>query len=506
MERRGSSFLCSSFFFTVLSLSFLVVALYLAYTKAVVEFRSDSQILLYSDESLPLMYSVPASFDTPSRSTPRTWFTAVADFLEASYRNFGVRNGYLHDTFVRFSPVAIERMIEEYVDDEVPSIAASLPAILLKYQRKLSGMAVPSSVCATENCTEVFAFHNPITFEVGDIRYAQTVSEMKHLLATRQRPLLLTIPSPVTEYWIPCYDPRVNDTKSCQTQQPCPAFIKADSCGHLMMPAELPSSEYFQSTLPAGSVAGPAETLVVVGYTDDHVTLIGKPKIRVVKRSSGGFIVKRLNGNTIGFYEGSVSFMDNSAYCASDSDPRKWRAPLFKCMEKKKKVSLCSASKKTERRPKRPATILKCVNESLCNTSKLYALVQSPLNNSEHIVYDDESGYSFTRMYEFDSGDSEATMFEYSGLPYHRLGVAFRRVSKDEEDEAEENIGDLCSYWFLPYDVVDEMVMLSTTPFNRVHACSIDLKWRRDGYRMDKYAVLKSSSGKVSERIATKHV
>ena len=503
----GSAFLCSWFFFVLLSLCMMAVALFLAITKGVVRFRNDSQILLYSDESLPLIYSVAASFDTPGRNGVRSWFTCVADLLEASYRHFGETRHWLkNNTFVRFSPTAIQRMIEEYVDDDVPAVAASLPAILLKYGRKLSGMAVPAAACKSENCTEVFKFRNPVAFEVGEVRYAQTVSDMKHLLVSERRPLLLTMPSPVTEYWIPCYDPRVQNTKSCQNKQPCPAFIKGDTCGHVMVPSELPSSEYFQTKLPAGSVAGAAETLVVVGYTDDHVSLIGKPKIRVVKRSSGGFIVKRTGGNTIGFYEGSVSFTDNFGYCARDGDPRQWRAPLFKCMEKKGKAKNCSSVKKTERRPKRSSTILKCIDGTLCNTSKLYAMVQSPLNNSEHIVYEDESGYSYTKMYEFDNEDSAATMFEYSGVPYHMLGTAFRKSSKDDEEEAEEDTGELCNYWFLPYDVVDEMIMLSTTPLNRVHACSLDIKWERDSYRLDKHAELKSSSSTIRDRIATKHM
>lgn len=456
--------------------------------------------LMYSGEALPVFHSAPGHFDVPSRNATSSWSSTVADFLESSYRGFGIAAGLMNaSTFVRFSPVAVERMIEEYVDDAVPEIAASLPLILEKHPTKLARMAVPSSVCVTEKCTEVFKYSNAVQFAVGDVQYAQSVSDMKNLLFRSSRPLLLTMPMPMTEYWIPCYDVRVQDSPSCKAEQPCPSFINAKTCGHLIVPSELSSSEFYQTKSPASPIAGPAETMIVVGYTDDHVTLVGRHKARVVKRSSGGFIVRRSGGNTMGFYEGSVSFGDNAAYCAGATNPSGWRGPLFNCMQTTGILTSCLSVKRSDRRSSRSATLLECVNESLCDKNKVYAVAQSPLNNSEHIVYEDDTGFAFTRMYEADDNVSKATLFEFQGVPYHRLGSVFRKTGAPDKGSL---FPDLCNYWFLPYDVVDDMIMLSSTPLGRVHAVSMDIKWERSGFQMSNNDV-KASSRYVDNRVTT---
>lgn len=107
-------------------------------------------------------------------------------------------------------------------------------------------------------------------------------------------------------------------------------------------------------------------------------------------------------------------------------------------------------------------------------------------------------------MYELDADMSNATLFEYSGVPYHRLGTAFRRVGKDDDEE--EYMTDLCNYWFLPYDVIDEMIMLSSTPLNRVHTVAMDLTWDKGGYKPNKHRVIRDSTGTVASRLSTKHL
>ncbi|OHT11031.1 hypothetical protein TRFO_19421 [Tritrichomonas foetus] len=521
MINKNTHLWCIYSFMVIVSLVFMLLALHLTHVNNVISIKKDNSFIFLSEESLPLNYFVNTTYDSLLHSESTSWQNSIVDFLEFSFKKEFIKKNYLkQDQFVGFSPDGIVSQLKEFCEDKFPSIASSFISIIEKCP-KMKSMPFPLSKCKTRNCSEAIKNNNHFFFDIVSSKYALTTFDIKSLLYQAGKPILLSIPQPITELWIPCDDSFVSDSFSCRNNQPCPSFVNASSCGHSLFNSELPSAEYYQPKYPASAVTGNPLTFTVYGYSDDHVTLIGKNNLPIVKRSVGGFVVKKAGGNTIGFYDGSVSFQENAALCTRPNDPWSWRGPLFKCMQKKHNITKCPSVKKDLRKSKKSATILKCVDERYCNISNFYSLVQSPLNNLENIVYSSSNGMTTTLMYEWEPNKS-ATLIDYVGLPFQNLGIAFQKTlnigslelydeEKFDEDDYDNSIHEekenefkknsLCNFWFLPYDVVDEAIMLSSVPTNRVHAISTELKWEK----IEK-SKIKDFIYNVHQRLKTQHL
>ena len=433
------------------TMGLFALGMFYALKKGNITINSPDSFILVSDLSLPTSLSFSSEHDTPHQNYTNSWIGATIDFAESTYRSYGIRSDNLNsNSYMKFDGEFYERAIKEYYNEiKDDFVAATFPKILDTIN-DLRHAFLPKKYCSVYNCSNLAKViqQNPCVIEPIDYKWASSVSDIKQLLSEAEQPLLMSIPEPITKIYLPCSDHRVICSDNSH-QVTCPPHLKSyENCSFLTFPSIFPNAEFYKPESPAVQEFGNPITFLLYGWNDDFVNKIGNFKSKIIHPSVGGFLIKRsykLNGNALGYYDGSLLFQDNDLICGKPNNPQRW--------------------KKND--------ILKCINKSLCDTSYNYSIYVQ--ENGEPVIANDKFGMTSTKMCRY--VDGKCQLFDYDLVPYYNLDFAFNILNVT--DNTDPNI---CGYWFLPYDVVEQSDAGDWLR-KRVHAINFATKWSKSSFQ-----------------------
>ena len=485
--------------------------------------------LSFSEQSIPVSFSVSSSYKTPPfTNNSDTWSTSFASILEASYRYFGVQTNFIsHNQYVRFSPHSIKNAIQSYCSTSTSKLCTDLDNLVaadfpLVSQKKdlIPQLALPIDFCQDNTCTnsQIAAAGNPVNFEIINYKHAITTNDIKHLLYTEEKPLVLTIKKPYIAYEFNCSDHRVAGNKECNlpTNLENQSNIENESIiynnnntSYYITAATIPSAEYVLPKTPAKLILGEPETFLIYGYNDEHVSSFEMPADYPFKRSIGGFICKKsteLYGNQQTYLMGKEPRISNINSCMSNS-PLFWKgADVIFVDEFIRNNTINEKDFESYVNPYsednidlndfnvneddinttfyesiylQNPTILKCINSSICDPQYNYSIASF---ESKPLIIKEDNGFTFYYLFKWcETNITNSTMpelFKLDTISSLEINKVFQPITKI----AATTSG--CAYWFIPYDLIDEEMRLE---FNsEIHAISIDFEWKKESYACTK--------------------
>lgn len=462
---------CGLIIIAAVTMGLFALGMVYAFKRGNVTIYSPDSMILYSDQSLPASFYFSVEYDTPQQSINDEWISSTIDYIESTYRSFGIRSGYLNsDLYLKFDSNFYTKVLNFYckeIGNGCPPqkelfVASSFPKIFENVV-DLTHLFVHHKYCDSADCTDIskVILNNPLVLEYIDYNWAITVSDIKQLLSESEQPLLMTIPYPYIKYIIPCDDHRANCTSDSKIDEfsikkkifSCPNWIDSNKkCTYLSFPAELSNAEFYKPQFPALIDFGNPLTFLLYGWNDDFVTKASNSmsQLKTVQISRGGFIVKRplkQKGNSLNLYDGSLLFNENDKICGSPYDVQRWGKD----------------------------DILICINSSLCDTRYNYSLFVQ--ENGEHVINSDLYGISVTKMNRWNEKVNET--FDYDQIPYQNLDLAFKLAKNQNNRSFNSNI---CGYWFLPYDIIEQADSIVNSTAKKVHAINVAVKWTKGSY------------------------
>lgn len=448
---------CGLIIIATITIGLFAIGMIFAFKKANVTINLPESLILYTDQSLPTSYSFSMESDTPRQTILDTWIGATLDFLESTYRSYGIRSTFLErNTYLALNSDFYIKILQQYSDtiqniSYFGNLVASTFPKLFKLIPTLCSLFIYKEYCTSFNCSNIDEVikNNPIVLQPIDYIWALTVIDIKELITIAEQPLILTIPNPITRYIIPCNDHRANCTT--QTSFVCPESIAdKQNCTYLSFPSYLPNSEFY---LPEGEAISDFTqplTLLLYGWNDDFVTKVPNSASidNTIHISKGGFLVKQSQlqkGNALNYYDGSLLSKENVELCRSPSDSFEWK----------------------------DSDILICINESYCDPSFNYSIYTQ--ENGEHVVNLDFYGITTTKMYKWNKNTKE--LFDFDAVPYHYLDLAFKLFNESEVQSSKE----ICAYWFLPYDLIERLTSLPGFS-DQIHSIYFATRWLKSSY------------------------
>ncbi|KAH7818126.1 putative hect e3 ubiquitin [Monocercomonoides exilis] len=308
----------------------------------------------FSYDLQPFKWAVDMSIPHKDQAHRGTcWAQALVGSLEHSYRENGIKRGFLvKDEYVPFSVQAFGlEIVKECQKPENMKICEEVGAGPLRnttqggesawifYLPNLYTKLYPESLCAYKptvkeewdcpNLNESTKGTNPVRFTVRAMDTTYSVEDTKQLLLKKKEPLLISTALPSNVFYIPCNvgAKGENDaySKFCETttdRVPCPYYINKvrndDQC--LKMEEEdfiSPDGEW-TSFSPFVSVGG--HEMKIVGFNDEWVTHDGK---------KGGFILENswaTGSHSIAFWMQKRSAWNERMVCPNSMDFQNWFA------------------------------------------------------------------------------------------------------------------------------------------------------------------------------------
>lgn len=323
-----------------------------------------------------------------------------------------------------------------------------------EYFNKLPNMK--NSIATINECVSVkdCSNKNHLKLRFNDPSFARTVDDMKALLASKKRPLIMSVPEIYADYYIPCSDERVKDSKQCISKEiMCPSHITTSEtyCGLISSPTHLDGGQFFMPASPA--VARPEYPMVfnLVGYNNDFIPSGFPQQFSTLQLTKGAFIVKSLNGSgyghTLDYLRGRISYQEDREICKNPTDVNNWKP--------------CKNHECTE------DNYLQANNDSPFDSNYFYSLVADNSQHSIPISYEDETGLTTTVLYKINQKTGAVlNKFSTSAIPYWRLPEVFTKV-KDVKLNKD------CSYWAVPYSYVE--LALSIEDASQASTLAVDL-------------------------------
>ena len=454
MRRNESSFTLGIFVTTSFSIAIALVSLVASLLgRRVTPLEDDSS------SYVPTRFAVSWLYDTPAKlvnSSEKSWASAVTALLEAYYRHQGVATSLLGDSeYVKLSDRSLWEAAAVLCEDEEGLDGASAAEFLNIAPRALRSI-LPETSCPEGGACDITTLtqSNVMECEMKETHYATTVEDIKRLLYTYKRPLVLSMPSVKADFVLPCTDERVKDVELCVKKM---LLIDGVYYGVLRTSTRLQNGGYFVPVAPAKAVLDGYDNFLLVGFNDDLHVVTGINQFSSVRSSKGAFIVKGLKGHvggsTVPAMSGRELDAPNHHACLAGTDPLWWQ-PYDG--------------------PKSTPTTLECVDARYCDTSKKYWLAAYPNQTvnpcQQPYVVEDE--YGLTTTYYYEVGSSE--LKQINDVPFWRLNHVF---------SSGKSTGDtMCGYWRIPYELVDLAVARSGAIGSSVVAFDMPVKWSRNSY------------------------
>jgi len=483
---------CSSSFNRCLLLVFAcvtcIVAVVSSILSMVTEFRKAEIYTTEFGNFLPHHFVVSSLYDVPTRGNIGNDNTLVHSFinlLESFYRRQSIVAGKLPgQKAVMFSENAFASKIKQFCDTNINNSfcvefysRGSVQMMSLFFDNELQNFVYPKSICDDNGSIYECDFKesvpdNNIGLNIKDLKWAYSVQSIKELLYESNKPLLMSIPEPFADFYIPCTDSRVSESDECKNNALICPYNK-EQCGILRYHARTSSGEFFLPNYPVGLHTGSPINFLVVGYTNSYVPSRGKGRLRSQHLSRGGFIIKPAYSKDYGFpishLMGDISPRTAFSYCPNEQAPHFWGAPLVSCVSQGTDPSKCgshsdgnddSTTKDSE------SDILECTDSRYCNPDLNYTLTHLPVRTFETHIIEDQSLFPSTPMIEING--NQIRLFTFDKLPFYQLHLAFRKKTQYQSSSS-------CGYWYLPYDLVEKLHVVSNQKNYNVMAVLFDL-------------------------------
>ena len=419
----------------VVTVVLFVFGMFFSLEKANVMVPTSSSLIFYTDRSHPAVLVFPERYDTPAIPEQDAWFETVMDSIQSSYRAYGIRSGLLESgIFVEFSTSILKKAISSLPLTKDPSNLTALDfAELFRSNESLVKFLAPRALSDTLHDMSEVDRLNPIKVEVLEMNWAMTMNDMRQLITEGEQPLLLTIPQPLARYNV---DGRVVEFESV-----------------------LPNGQFFNPQPPAVLVPGKPLTMLLYGWNDDISTyMLG---VRASRNTTyGGMVVKPPRGPKglpIGVYDQTLDIREAERFCGQQRVPCEWTEDL----------------------------ILRCKDATYCDPNYNYTMYAVNWEGgSSHFFEDQPDGTSKTKMWKLVGTEKE--LVTISGIPYHFLGNAFEPAEpKGGHDEY------VCNFWFLPYDLLENLIRITAKSSNCPIVISTAWKWAKESYQR-KELIIKS--------------
>jgi len=433
---------------------------------------------------LPTRFSVSSKYDTPIKTvdySSDSISSAFSGFLEMYFRFQGLHHKYFVDNeYVPFSPSAVSKIIEKYCkgsdsiscrgyDEQMFPFgfnSMNMYQFFLDFPSAMNEFAIESVCTNGHDCN---LNNSMIHFVMRSPSYSRNVYDIKKMLYDFKRPLLFTMPHMYSDFYLPCSDSRVNSTKEClNSELKCPQSIKHSFCGIYRVDTLLNSGQFVVPVSPAKPYVGEMINFVLVGYSDDFIPGGSVHRFKSHRYSRGGFIARGYQGNpkahSIEFFEGKTELYMELNRCFSEKDPGVWRS----CRYNVSTPNECFTQNR-----------LKCINSNYCNPSYDYAFVKSYTTTGEALVFEEESGLTLTKLYQVDKNSNTVRgKFDYNVLPFWQLDMAFESHIFD----GFETNNDLCSYVYIPYELVEMALSMESPGMGGVVAMDLPIRFTKSSY------------------------
>jgi len=240
------------------------------------------------NQPLPSTYLVPDDVRTPAKnqaSRGTCYIFSTMGILEASYRRYGLKKGYLKkDQYVKFSEQAYGLGLIKYCKENPSDIhclggppkgdtADGQPEWLYYMQKDMMKYVLPDSLCPYKpqpegqfECEglEDAANNNPISFKVKGIKTAYSIGEIKRLLYEKEFPLSFSHVVLENTAITPCDDEKSMGHGSSQCAEclhPC-AQSSDGCCAHIVLPGYTNDGVF---TTYGNVVVGGGHAMMIVG-------------------------------------------------------------------------------------------------------------------------------------------------------------------------------------------------------------------------------------------------
>ena len=429
----------------VVTVALFLFGMFFSLEKANVTVPTSSSLIFYTEQNHPAVLLFSERYDTPAISQVDPWFATVIDSIQSSYRAYGIRSGLLESSvFVEFSKSILKSaVVQMNVTKDLGSLTALDFAELFRTNHSLVKLLAPQALEEHVNVSNIQEVEksNPMNVEVVEMGWATTLNDMKQIMTEAEQPLLLTIPQPLAQYNV--------------------------SGEVVSFEAMLPNGQFFNPASPAVLVAGRPMTMLLYGWNDDISTYLQDVSSN---KSYGGMIVKLprgAKGLPIGVYEQTLEVREAESICGSMDVPSEWGGDI----------------------------VLRCKDAKYCDTGCTYSMYTISWEGGQsHVVESMPDGTSNTKMWRIE-GETKK-LVTISGVPYHLLGNVFEPVH--EKGKGDEHA---CNFWFLPYDLLERLIRLST-PQNYPIVISTAWKWSRDSYQKKVESIIKSMQP-MSQRVTS---
>lgn len=439
------------FIIVIVTLGLLVLGLVMTFRDSSVIVASPGSSVYYFEQSLPSIFLISSQYDIPKRNSPinNSLENSIADYLEMSYRFYGINNQYFQDNqYVRFSSKFIFDVLSPNNTFHTVLDFLHSSNVIKNFQ----SIALPDAAYKdTSHDINNLLKNNVVQFSLDEQSTLFTISDIKTFLLETNAPLLFSFNIPN------------------QTLYNSPFLPSNDLCDNSKF---IETKNEFLQKIATTKIHG-----VIVGWNNYYPSNIGS--YHYLNSSQGGFIVKMEAGNAISKYDGTLISKDNSKACPNDKNPENWIPIDINCLRSFQNISKCTQG----------ATILKCImplqgNESVCNSSYSYALVGY---NQQAII--DNGYYRMISYNQFIS--SNYSEFVNENVSAHLAGTIFQPINNFLSDPEV-----YCSYRFVPYDLLNA--------FPDIEALSLSLKWTKSSYQRSsdsrKYDSLQHSTFNVEPR------
>ena len=453
-------------------------------------------ILEYS-RYLPKDYIISEFFDTPVKEFSDdgdSWAFAFTSFLESSYRKQLIEEGKIsNNEYIELSEQALIHEClkfceKNYNNSEICQIfyaqggkyfpVIAIPDLLTA---GMSKGAFPSSICDYEDsddrtCYDYDKYEKGLEYKIESLKYTRNLNEMKDLLYFNKKPLLLTIPKPMIQYYIPCND--TSNQEKCEIKKKMCPYNTNEYCDTMRFDSVSGLGDYRIPQEPAKLVSGKPISFLVVGYSDFFISSYGFGHDKTNTVGQGGFIVKNTNnaGFPINYYNGRLTFNYAFSYCPNYNYPGYWKGTPIPCMLTNKSLKLCPANtpKPGKTSKSSNSTILKCLDKThhYCDENSFYTVAQFPMRNKETFIMSDKSGMASTMIFEISSDGTLKNSSVFNKVPFHRLNDVFQPVENKE-------MRNDCGYWFIPYDVLNKLVAEGNSEKKSIMALQMNIKFKK---------------------------
>lgn len=430
------------------------------------------------EEPLPTRFMINNSYLIPNHKyNSNTAFAFSATFLLESYYRFnGIINKYLNSNqYMQINQDILVNMLIYLCKNKYTNSSFC-------FEREFpDDMMILSSLFENQNIYpfdfnlsftnfEKYDESNPLKFSSSNTQIFSGVSTTKRSLLFSDQPHIMTMPIPMARYWFPCEEDDISEV--CQNKLFRCEYDRSKFCYY----TDFRIKEDFFNFDPSQIVAGPSQSLVLIGYNDNFIPHLTNKNS---KSHIGGFILKSGHGaygHSIQYLIGKITNQEENKICPNPTDVFYWIPATIECAkENKNNISKCNDDVHVVSGQKilQGATELICINSKYCDKGEKYVLLAEDDNNSLKVSIGSlPTGTQYGKVIKLLNNQ----IYKISNLPFQFLYLAFVPSIFGEINE------ELCGHLFYSYQSMNHISSRISTTTENWRVINANIKWQKRSY------------------------